>query len=278
METFEKRLVETLVEISCNSLVSLHIDSIGFFMYPIKNDNKLSIDDLIQSKLTAFGKLLLEVEKKGGNIVIPTYSHSYNTDKIGIYDYFNSPSIVGYASEFLRKQFPYKRTVDPMFSYIVFSKNKQYQHFDFQQTYNSMGENSIMESLFNDNGMIISIGNVLHRMTEAHYLEKKINVYYRNNVFIKGLFFGDTITLKEQDAVVFGRNNVKVSNFIPILQVLKENQKYYEWKIDGFKLNGIKFKDLYYHMKIEYAKDEDFFICSSKEKNIKNRQNDYKIL
>ncbi|QSZ41232.1 hypothetical protein GJV85_03585 [Sulfurimonas aquatica] len=259
------------MRVSTNSLISLHIDIIGFFYYPVEKEPNCSINDMITKKLESFGKVLCEVENRGGNIIIPTFSHSYNTDELKTYDYLNSPSVVGHATEYLRSMFPYKRTIDPMFSYLVFSKNKKLHHFNFINKYNSMGEGSLIEELLRNNGSLMSIGNVLKRMTEAHYLERKIEVYYRHDVNIQGIFLDEKQKFYEQIVTIYGRHSGLVSDFTVILEDLKLENKYFTYNIGNFKLDSIRFNDLFTLMQKKYKEDKEYFVCTVEEKYKKDR-------
>ena len=269
--SFENDLIALLVKISKNSLISIHIDSIGFFNYPIDTEEKLSIEQIINLKLKSFGKVLLEVERLGGNILIPTYSHSYHTDEVNFFDYMNSPSVVGYATEFFRAMFPKKRSIDPMFSYLVFSQNTKFRHFEFKDEYESMGDDSLMAGILDSDGYILSIGNVLRRITEAHFLERKMGVNYRYNVTIQGKFLDQAHHLHDQKVIVFGRKSVLIADFSKILNDLEHLGLKYTWNVDQFKLEGIKFNDLFRLMKQKFELDQNYFVCTQSEKKQKDR-------
>lgn len=216
--------------------ISIHLDFIGLLR--LGKNNK--------QRLENFREILLRIEEKGGTVLVPTYSMSYT--KKEIYDIKYSPSEVGTVTEFLREKDYKKRTSDPLFSYLIYSK-KDYSDFFKIKDFDCFGENSLVESLYKDDAFLSTLGCGMRMLTEIYFLEKKIGNDYRYDK----AFEGTTLSLLDEKIDTSGnyfcRNVDKypnlLSNFITLQNDLTKNDIYEKWNYDDmFFMNVISFKKL----------------------------------
>lgn len=258
-----EKTAKILYENTKNKPLIIHIDSIGFLNFGKHIGTTIEI--IINNKLELFAQSLVKAEEMGANILIPTFSYTITSDKI--YDVLNTPSEVGLATEFLRKKFPYKRSYDPIFSYLVFSKNELLNE-DFKiKDFNTFGENSLLETVYKLDGSIGSIGDVLWRTTEAHYLEKKLNVSYRYDKEFSGKIIGNQAEEGFIKSIFYCRNlNInREANFKPIINDMRKNNLIKKLEIDNFYIETISFQKLFYEMQKKYKTNKLYF---TKEENV----------
>ena len=262
MNTIIKDTANILIETTKNNPMFLHIDAIGFFHFG-ENRGK-NFKEIINNKIKIFNQVLLEVEEGGGNIIVPVFSYSITNGDI--FDVAHSPSQVGGATEFLRKRNIKRRTKDPIFSYLLFTKNEDLKDDLRIKEFNTFGENSLIDKVFKINGTIGSIGNVLWHPTEAHYLEKKLNVAYRHDKKFKGKI--RDVNNKELDIeTVFYCRDLslnKIANFKPL-----EKEMYKKNLVYQISSHGLNIDYIYMHHVLDVMKkkisENHFYFCKDDE-------------
>jgi len=112
-----------------------------------------------------------------GNIIIPAFSYSWGIDSPKkIFDVNFTPSKVGIFPEYFRKRKDVVRTLDPMFSYCIWGKNKDELIKDNSKT--SFGKGSLYEKIHNMPSKLISFGLKRYDPTFVHYCEQ----YFHENI------------------------------------------------------------------------------------------------
>jgi len=112
-----------------------------------------------------------------GNIVIPTFSYSWGMDSSEkIFDVQNTPGKVGIFPEYFRKRKDILRTLDPMFSFVIWGKDKKL--LSQNKCKNTFGKNSLYNKIHQMNAKLISFGLVKYDPTFIHYVEQ----YYHENI------------------------------------------------------------------------------------------------
>lgn len=149
----------------------------------------------ISNSREIFCNFFLQVFKKlvgkNGNIIAPSFSYSWGRDnKKKIFDIKNTPSKTGLFSEYLRKHKNVCRTNDPMFSFVIYGKNKNYLK---KIKNNSFGENSLFSKINNENTKLVSFGLEKFDPTFVHFVEQYFNnkikkIKYRKIYKFKGFF------------------------------------------------------------------------------------------
>ena len=223
-----------------NNPLVIHINPIGLLRMAKSNEERFY----------KFNFLLNDIQDKGGNIAIPTYSYSCVSGDV--YDVMNTPSQLDEVSEYLRINNKSKRTIDANFSYLLFGNDFSSKHFKVTK-YSSFGENSLIEDIFLQDGYLGAIGGILEYLTEIHFLEKKLNVNYRFDKEFTGITIDKDNIEHKQTSIYYCRDlqsNYAVS-FVQLKQDLKEAGiietlfvKEYNLKIEI-----VKFKDIYNFIK-----------------------------
>jgi len=149
--------------------LSLEIDTMKFG----KICRGLDKNSFLESIFEAFYRLVGD----GGNIVVPTFSYSWGLDSPKKYfDVLNTPSKVGIFPEFLRKRTDVIRTLDPMFSFAIWGKDKKDLSKNPNRT--SFGKDSLYEKIHKSNAKLISFGLKKYDPTFVHYVEQ----YFHENI------------------------------------------------------------------------------------------------
>ena len=252
MEKNRDKFVRLIAEITKDHPAFIHIDIIGL----------TKIADSNESRLEKFAEVLRDIESEGGNICIPSYTLSYTRNED--YDILNSPVInAGAVSEFVRSRFPDKRTADALFSYIVFGKNISKSHFEIKD-YDSFGKNSLIEEVFYSDGYIWTIGGVFKNSTEIHFIEKLLNVDYREDKVFTGNII-DREGISHKQSVTFFCKNFDFHYWYDFKNVENDIRKEGLMEVvksEGYPLfvSGIKFKTLFEFLK-KKVKEDNKYIC-----------------
>lgn len=204
---------------------------------------------------------------KTRTLLLPAFSFSWGADsKSKVYDKNNSKSKLGFISEYIRKNKIAPRTNDPMFSFYIFGKKKNYMHFKDD----TFGKGSIFESMHKNNCKIVMLNTNNFGSTFIHYIEQyyndnfeKIGYRYKKN------FFGTIKTsnrLKHNKTVVFSRKmkNNLIFNDKKILQLLKKNKKINKIKFNNMNISSVDSNDLFFYGVRGLIKDKFFFVENEK--------------
>jgi aminoglycoside 3-N-acetyltransferase len=127
--------------------------------------------------LSNFFELFKRLAGPSGLIVIPSFSYSWGADSSDkVFNIRSTPGKVGVFSEFMRLQPNVERTLDPMFSYLIFGKNA----IDISSipNNNSFGNDGIYKFLHQKNAKLISFGLNKYDPTFIHYAEQ----YHHENL------------------------------------------------------------------------------------------------
>ena len=150
--------------------IYLELDVMRFGKYLKKKISK-------ENYLNFFFKLLTRLVGKKGNIIIPSFSYSWGSDKKSkIFNHKFTKSQTGIFPEYFRKQRGVERTDDPMFSCLVYGKNKNFFLNNYEK--NSFGKNSIYAKIYEKNAKLISFGLNKFDPTFVHYVEQ----YFDENI------------------------------------------------------------------------------------------------
>ena len=153
-------------------------------------------------------KIFLDFLKKyigeKGVIIIPTFNYQFTKHKN--FNVKSSPSEVGFFSNYLLKKNWKKRTLDPVFSHMIFGELNEYNIKRINAE--AFGEDSIFSILKKKNFKIICFCCSTDRITFIHYVEYLLKVPYR---YIKK-FKGYVINLKTKKIVNY-KYNVGKKNF-----------------------------------------------------------------
>jgi aminoglycoside 3-N-acetyltransferase len=167
--TIEKSLEALREHITLGDILCIEVDTMRFGkLLPGVNRNQF---------LSNFFELFKELAGPEGVIVIPSFSYSWGADSSErVFDISNTPGKVGVFSEFMRVQPNVERTLDPMFSYLIFGNNAI--NVANIPNKNTFGSDGIYQYLHESNAKLISFGLNKYDPTFIHYAEQ----YYHENV------------------------------------------------------------------------------------------------
>ena len=242
--------IEEFASLTYDSPMVIHSNPSGLIRLGNNNENRFR----------CFNRFLVNTEKLGGNILIPSFSYSFGKEK-SIFDVYNTPSKLDNLSEYLRKSNPEKRSFDAMFSYIMFGnffdkRHKEVHNFD------TFGKGSLIDDIYNANGYLCAIGGVLDYFTEIHYIENMLGVKYRENKKFfgkikdfQGLSHNQTINFFCRDldsdyvaSFLKFKNDIRCSNYL--INIYLEGYK--------MRLEAIRFKDCYEFLKQRISNDSRY--------------------
>ena len=131
-----------------------------------------------KSNKEASEKFILYLKKylgKNGVLIIPTYNYEFTKDKI--FNIEKSISEVGFFSNYLIKKNYKRRTLDPIFSHLIFGKIK---NFNLKQINSEAFGNKSLFSYFKKNNFkIFCFCCSTNSITYIHYIETLLKVPYR---------------------------------------------------------------------------------------------------
>ena len=242
--------IEEFASFTCNSPMSIHLNPSGLIRLGNNNKNRFEV----------FKRFLINTENQGGNILIPTFSYSFVEEK-SIFDVLNTPSKLDNISENLRKSNPEKRSIDPMFSYLMYGNFFDKRHREVHN-FETFGKGSLIDDIYKANGYLCAIGGVLEHLTELHYIEKMLCVKYRHNK----KFFGKTIDLQglshNQIITFFCRDldSDYTSSFLKFKDDIRSSNSLINIYVEDYRmrLEVVRFRDCYEFLKLRLSNDSRY--------------------
>lgn len=134
-------------------------------------------------------KVFVDLVGEEGHLIVPSFSYSWgSTSPKKVFDVKKTRGKVGIFPEYLRKFQDVARTKDPMFSYLIWGKRKEY----FADIGNSsFGKDSVFEKIHKENAKLVAFGLTRYDPTFVHYVEERFNneikeIGYRSIVEFEG--------------------------------------------------------------------------------------------
>jgi len=259
-------LAKLLAEKTRHRMASIHIDAGGLIRLGSTNAQRLE----------RFNMLCLAAESYGANLMIPTYSYTHARNKGVPFDVLHTPSIVGAVTEYLRQRNPHKRTIDGLFSYLLFSNQPDPRHFR-PGDYESFGDDSLVGQLYRSDGYICCIGNVFHNSpTEVHFIERMLDVPYRHNKRFPGHVIDRDGRTHAQDLLFYcRRRELDLSSDMTRLErSLRERELFEYWRVPGleFEIEAVPFHSIEQVIRDQIGADPHF-LCSQQAQAIRNKRN-----
>ena len=117
MINFKNKFKNKLIKLGVkkDQTIILNIDLLKLILFLRSKKVKLDLKDIINP--------IKEIVSKNGNIVV--YSFFWDFFKTNIFDYDNSKSASGSLSNFLLNDKEFKRTQNPVYSLLVWGKDKE---------------------------------------------------------------------------------------------------------------------------------------------------------
>ena len=133
-----------------------------------KKEMVLSVDDILDSFLFALGN--------EGTLIVPLFNFGFSEGKL--FDINTTPSKMGILTEIARNRKEHVRTLNPVYSFAIFGKNKQY--FQSIKLETALGADSVFSRLMELDGKIAVLGLTDKKcMTFYHHIEEMHQVNYR---------------------------------------------------------------------------------------------------
>lgn len=152
---------------------------------------------------------------KNGVVIIPTYNYEFTKNKV--FNIKNSPSQVGFFSDYLLNKNWKKRTLDPVFSHLVFGEIKNYNIKKVNTE--AFGKQSIFSKLLANNFKVLCFCCSSDQITFLHFIEYIFKVPYR---FIKK--FQSSMEYKKIKQKIIYKYNVGKKKYNYSLKEKKINQ------------------------------------------------------
>ena len=166
---WEKSGIQTGDTVLLHSDVSSLLAHYNFYNRPanIKGD-ALSVEEILDSFLAAVGD--------SGTLIIPLFNFDFAK---GItFDIKGTRSNMGVLTEVARKRDGTVRTTNPIYSFVIFGKNKDY--FKSVKLTTALGRDSVYARLIELDGKIAALGLPDNKcMTFVHHIEEMHKVPYR---------------------------------------------------------------------------------------------------
>lgn len=203
-----------------------------------------------------FFSFLREYLGKKGIIIVPTYNYEFTRNKV--YNTKNSTSEVGFFSDYFLSKNWVKRTLDPVFSHLVFGKLKNFNKNKINEE--AFGKESIFAVLKDNNFKVLCFCCSSNQITYLHYIEYIFKVPYR---FIKK-FLG-SIKHKKITKKITYKYNVGKKKFNYSLKEKKINQlidgkNFIKSKFGKFECYSANCKYLYTNIGKKIKKNSNYLI------------------
>ena len=173
MKVFEKSIEREFSKlsefVSLEDIIYLEIDLMRFGK--VLNSN-ISREDFLNFFLNLFKQLV----GLKGHIIVPSFSYSWGSNqKEKIFDIKNTKSKTGIFPEFFRKIKGVRRTLDPMFSFLVYGQNR---NFFIDIGNDSFGKKSLFEKIHKKGAKLVSFGLERFDPSFVHYVEQYFDSNY----------------------------------------------------------------------------------------------------
>ena len=252
---FKRKLIK--IGIKKNQTIILTLDLLKLIIFLKRNKRELNLDDVINP--------IKQIVGKNGNIIV--YSFFWEFFKTGIFDYDNSKSSSGSLSNYLLKNNEFKRTDHPVYSILVWGKNKK-EIIKINHN-NCFSKDSPFGYLLKKNSKLLFI-DIDFKKTGFpffHLAEQEVGVHYR---FFK-VFSGIRIKNKKKKKVSFSmyvrKKNYKILTYYSLEteNILKKINAFKKLKVFNSEFTLLDLKKLY-RLTIDQLKIEKKMILRKESK------------
>jgi aminoglycoside 3-N-acetyltransferase len=117
---------------------------------------------------------------EGRPLIFPTFNYSFTETRV--YDVLNDPCQVGALSEYVRQRYPDRRTLTPVFNFVIVNEH----NFDTGFHGNPFGHESIYVQAMTKGALVCMLGVGLGNSTFQHVPEEAAGIPYRYKKAFKG--------------------------------------------------------------------------------------------
>jgi len=209
---------------------------------------------LVHSSYKSFGgveggpqtviEALKHILSKEGTLIVPTFNYNFCDGEP--YDIKKTPSKMGVISELIRNDSNSKRSLDPVFSFAIFGKHRDY--LANLRYYHSFGPDSIFAKLRELDAKIMIIGLTYNEsVTFFHHIEETQGCDYRFFKEFQGKITDYNGNEKEEKIILFVRDIERgIQNDVDKMGVIMEREGIVKKKIIGkSEIKLMKANDVY---------------------------------
>lgn len=227
--------------------IVIHSNIGGILQY--YNKDRISISK-------AFFSFLKKYIGKKGVIIVPAFSYQFTKNKK--FNVKNSPSEIGFFSNYLLKKNWTNRTLDPVFSHLIFGKTKNYNLEYINK--DAFGINSIFNYFLKNNFKIICFCCSSDRITFIHFIESILKVSYRFVKNFKGILEYKNIKEKILYKYNVGKKKYDYSLKEKKINKLLEQKNFIKNNFGKFECYSVNCRFLYSNLLKKIKKNEKYLI------------------
>ena len=213
-----------------------------------------------QTVIDALRSILTE----DGTLIVPTFNYDFCDGKP--FDIKKTPSKMGIISELVRTDSNSKRTIDPVFSFAILGKHRDY--LAELRSEHSFGPNSIFAKLRELDAKIMIIGLAYNEsMTFFHHIEETQGCDYRYFKEFKGSITNYDDVKQDGKIIIFVRDIERgVQNAVDKMGSIMEQEGIVKNTIIGkSEIKIMKVNDVYQRTVEEMKKNPHILIKIKKE-------------
>lgn len=188
--------------------------------------------------------VLIELIGEDGTLLIPAFNFNSWSDS-HYFDIVETASEMGVITEYARARPSFKRTIHPIYSFVVYGKlQRQFLACDDEEAF---GSNSVFALFHKLDGLIISIGLEYNdSFTFIHYAELACDVKYRRIKQFSGIYVGYDRKPALATYSMLVRATLKIKTMVtPGLNVLEEQGVIKNIKIGPAKIDFSRASEFY---------------------------------
>ncbi len=213
-----------------------------------------------QTVISALRSILTEE----GTLIVPTFNYDFCDGKP--YDVKKTPSKMGIISELVRTDSNSKRTLDPVFSFAILGKHRDYlANLKYEH---SFGPNSIFAKLRELDAKIMIIGLPYNEsLTFFHHIEETQGCDYRYFKEFRGTITGYDDVKRDSKIVLFVRDIERgVQNSVDKMGFIMEQEGIVKKTVIGkSEIKLMKANDVYQRTVEEMKKNPHILIKIKRE-------------
>lgn len=259
------------LNIQHGDVILLSSNMVKTILYAKKYEKEFSYNKFLDSFIEAVGS--------DGTLLIPSYNWDFCK---GIpFDYYNTQSKTGVLANEAMKRSDFKRTKHPLYSHIVYGKDKDYLcSLDYIDAF---GKDSIFDYLYKNNAKNIGIDVDLDGcFSTIYYFEQKYGVPYRYIKYFKSSYIDENgiSSVKTYSMNVrYAEINSKFSGK-EMYEYLKNNKAVEEYHINKSFVSIFKIKktEMYIKDDILNNNSKKFMIYDMDKLNSFNKDKGYSII
>jgi len=214
-----------------------------------------------QTVINALKSILTE----DGTLIVPTFNYDFCQGKS--YDVKTTPSKMGIITEIVRADPNSKRTLDPVFSFAILGKHRDY--LTNLENDHSFGANSVFEKLRELDAKIMIIGLAYNEsVTFFHHIEETQRCDYRYFKEFRGKIIDYENTERDCKITLFVRDIERgVQNSVDTMGLIMEQENIVKKIIIGkSEIKLMKANDVYKRTVAEMKKNPHILIKFKKER------------